>query len=29
MAVGCLFSKSEADNTPLDIKGYKAAMEQG
>ncbi|KIV80308.1 hypothetical protein PV11_07819 [Exophiala sideris] len=29
MAVGCLFSKSGSDNTTLDIKGYKEAMEQG
>lgn len=29
MAVGCLFSKTENDNTMLDIKGYKEATEQG
>jgi len=29
MAVGCLFSKTEDENTMLDIKGYKEATEQG
>ena len=29
MAVGCLFSKTENDQTMLDVKGYKEAMEQG
>ncbi|OAG34989.1 hypothetical protein AYO21_10822 [Fonsecaea monophora] len=29
MAVGCLFSKTENDNTMLDLKGYKEAIEQG
>ena len=29
MAVGCLFSKTENDNTMLDLKGYKEALEQG
>ncbi|KAL2402898.1 Activator of stress genes [Exophiala dermatitidis] len=29
MAVGCLFSKTENENTMLDVKGYKEAMEQG
>lgn len=29
MAVGCLFSKSEHENTMLDVKGYKEAIEQG
>ncbi|KIX02029.1 uncharacterized protein Z518_07968 [Rhinocladiella mackenziei CBS 650.93] len=29
MAVGCLFSKAENENTMLDLKGYKEAIEQG
>ncbi|KIW73953.1 hypothetical protein PV04_02027 [Phialophora macrospora] len=29
MAVGCLFSKTENENTVLDLKGYKEAIEQG
>ena len=29
MAVGCLFSKTEHENTMLDLKGYKEATEQG
>ncbi|EXJ73053.1 uncharacterized protein A1O5_04202 [Cladophialophora psammophila CBS 110553] len=29
MAVGCLFSKTENENTMLDLKGYKEAIEQG
>jgi hypothetical protein len=29
MGVGCLFSKTENENTMLDMKGYKEAIEQG
>ena len=29
MAVGCLFSRTENENTMLDVKGYKEAIEQG
>jgi len=29
MAVGCLFSRTEHENTMLDLKGYKEAIEQG
>jgi hypothetical protein len=29
MALGCLFSKTENENTMLDLKGYKEAIEQG
>jgi hypothetical protein len=29
LAVGCLFSRTEKDNTMLDLKGYKEAIEQG
>ena len=29
MAVGCLFSRTENENTVLDLKGYKEAIEQG
>ncbi|KAJ9608431.1 Gypsy retrotransposon integrase-like protein 1 [Cladophialophora chaetospira] len=29
MAVGCLFSKTEYENSVLDLKGYKEAIEQG
>jgi hypothetical protein len=29
MACGCLFSKTETENTVLDLKGYKEAIEQG
>ena len=29
MAVGCMFAKTEHENTMLDMKGYQEAMEQG
>ena len=29
MAVGCMFAKTEHENTMLDIRGYQEAMEQG